>query len=155
MFDSLTNKVLIAQITTNGKLTFKLNIQIGTPSGGYQQFVADSATGAEIKLDCLTFNSDSINHPNAIKDLESNNSISIYPNPTSGIFTLKINAQKQNSDNYYAIYNILGNVLLMKKINTALDNYIENIDVSLLPHGIYFIEVTINGVRSGHKLIKD
>lgn len=49
------NKVLIAQITTNGKLSFKLNVQIGTPSGGYIKFVADKPEENEIQFDRLNF----------------------------------------------------------------------------------------------------
>ena len=34
------NRVLLAQITTDGVLTFELNIQIGTSSGGVERYVA-------------------------------------------------------------------------------------------------------------------
>lgn len=50
-----TNKVLIAQLTTNGKLSFELNVQIGTPRGNTVQFVAKDATGAEIQFKQLTY----------------------------------------------------------------------------------------------------
>jgi hypothetical protein len=49
------NRVLIAQITTNGCFSFKLNIQIGTPSGGVQSYVANSPVGSEIVLPSLTY----------------------------------------------------------------------------------------------------
>lgn len=48
------NRVLIAQLTTNGKLTFGLNVQIGTPSGGYIQFVAKDTEGTKMKFKGLT-----------------------------------------------------------------------------------------------------
>jgi hypothetical protein len=48
------NRVLIGQFTTDGTFTFELNIQVGTPSGGTQQFVANNPTGAEIQLASLT-----------------------------------------------------------------------------------------------------
>ena len=48
------NRVLIAQLTTNGKLSFELNIQMGTPTGGSVQFVPDNPEGSEIKYDGLT-----------------------------------------------------------------------------------------------------
>ena len=47
------NRVLIAQLTTNGKLTFKLNVQIGTPTGGYVKFVAGNPEEAELKFESL------------------------------------------------------------------------------------------------------
>ncbi len=52
---TVDNRVLIAQLTTNGKLSFELNIQIGTPTGDTEQYVAKNPEGAEIKFDGLTF----------------------------------------------------------------------------------------------------
>ena len=49
------NKILVAQLTTNGNLSFELNIQVGTPSGGVIQYVAKNPTGAEIKFDQLAY----------------------------------------------------------------------------------------------------
>lgn len=43
-----SNRVCIAQITTNGILSYKLNVQLGTPTGGVQRFVSDNPVGAEI-----------------------------------------------------------------------------------------------------------
>ncbi len=64
------NRVLIAQVTTNGCFTFELNLQIGTPTGGVQNFVARNPVGNEIKVSSLLFNTADV---------------SIAPNPT-GIF---------------------------------------------------------------------
>jgi hypothetical protein len=50
-----TNKVLITQITTKGDLSFELNIQIGTPTGGVESYVAKNPEGSEIKLASLTY----------------------------------------------------------------------------------------------------
>jgi hypothetical protein len=50
-----TNRVLIGQFTTKGVLSFKLNIQIGTPTGGIQNFVAENPVGNEIMLPVLTY----------------------------------------------------------------------------------------------------
>ena len=47
------NQVLIAQLTTTGNLSFELNIQIGTPSGGTVNYVAKNPEGSEIKFDAL------------------------------------------------------------------------------------------------------
>jgi hypothetical protein len=41
------NRVLIAQITTDGVLSFELNIQIGTPGGAVEQYVARNPKGEE------------------------------------------------------------------------------------------------------------
>ena len=47
------NRVLIAQFTTTGKLTFGLNVQIGTPTGGSIQFVAKKPETFEIQFENL------------------------------------------------------------------------------------------------------
>ena len=52
--DSLSNKVLIAQITTDGIFSFELNVQIGTPQGGIERYVARNPVGNEIFLPCLS-----------------------------------------------------------------------------------------------------
>ncbi|MFM8431736.1 MAG: hypothetical protein ACKOA1_02970, partial [Bacteroidota bacterium] len=48
-----TNRVLIGQFTTNGVFSFELNIQIGTPSGGVQNFVSSNPIGSEIQASFL------------------------------------------------------------------------------------------------------
>ncbi|MEI6122053.1 MAG: hypothetical protein WCQ95_00355 [Bacteroidota bacterium] len=55
------NRVLIAQLTTNGELSFQLNVQIGTPTGGYVKFVATKPLNDEIEFYGLSFNKSNIN----------------------------------------------------------------------------------------------
>lgn len=52
-----TNKVLVGQFTTDGSLHFELNIQIGTPGGGVENYVAMNPTGAEISIPSLVYTS--------------------------------------------------------------------------------------------------
>lgn len=58
-----TNRVLIGQFTTDGVFHYELNIQIGTPTGGTQQFVASNPTGAEISIPSM---SGTLGAPNAV-----------------------------------------------------------------------------------------
>lgn len=55
------NRILFAQITTNGVLTYNFNLQIGTPSSGVERYVASSPVGAEIAFPALR---DTLNVPN-------------------------------------------------------------------------------------------
>ena len=56
--DSLgANRLLIGQFTTDGIFSFELNIQIGTPAGGVENYVAKNATGIEKLLSDLIYNS--------------------------------------------------------------------------------------------------
>ncbi len=52
------NRVLIAQLTTDGKLSFELNLQLFLPATGkIQQWVARNPIGAEKKLEGLIYRS--------------------------------------------------------------------------------------------------
>lgn len=54
--DSLTtNRLLIAQLTTNGDLSFELNIQIGKQDAPPENYVARNPVEKEIVLPCLTY----------------------------------------------------------------------------------------------------
>jgi hypothetical protein len=55
--DSLTsNRVLIAQMTTDGDFSFELNVQIGSPlTGVSQKYVARNPTGNEISIPSLIY----------------------------------------------------------------------------------------------------
>ncbi len=55
-----TNKILIGQFTTDGVFEFELNLQVGTPTGGTQNFVAKNPSGSEISIPSLTR---AANHP--------------------------------------------------------------------------------------------
>jgi len=55
--DSLSNKVLIAQITTDGVFSFELNIQIGTPYRGVERYVAKNPKPNEIQIPSLIYES--------------------------------------------------------------------------------------------------
>jgi hypothetical protein len=50
-----TNRVLVAQITTDGELSFDLNVQLGTPTGGTEKYVASNALSGERQCDALHY----------------------------------------------------------------------------------------------------
>ncbi len=49
------NRVLIAQITTAGTFSFELNIQIGTPGGDVENYVAKNPEAGELTMTSLTY----------------------------------------------------------------------------------------------------
>lgn len=65
------NRVLIAQMTTDGDFSFELNIQIGIPGGAVEKYVAKNPEGNEIEFATLTYRSATIT--------KSNNKKSKYP----------------------------------------------------------------------------
>jgi len=151
--DSLSNKVLIAQLTTDGVLTFELNIQIGTPTGGVENYVANNPTGNEIQKASLTYDSSILT---SLFDSDNNyTSISVYPNPVKNDLIVEINTTKiSNVVNSYSIYSLEGNLVAKNVLNNSKGLSKDSIDVSGLSNGMYFIELKVNGNALTRKFIK-
>ena len=49
-----SNRILLGQFTTDGIFRFEFNIQIGTPTGGTQKFVANNPLAGELTIPTLT-----------------------------------------------------------------------------------------------------
>ena len=148
--DSLDNKVLIGQFTTDGDFSFELNIQIGTPDGGVQQFVAKDPTLDEITIPSLTYFNQGYTNNHSITKNKS--SFEIYPNPTNNQFTIKILDSKSQS-NFYSIYDSKGTLVMHNNINESNKNKV--IDISNFSSGLYFVVVSIEGNVSSEKIVKN
>ena len=87
------NRVLIGQFTTTGIFHFELNLQIGTPSAGVQNFVSSNPVGAEISIPSLT---GTFGVPNTLPTVSitspANNATFVLPN------TVTIDASASDAD---------------------------------------------------------
>jgi hypothetical protein len=150
--DLVDNKVLIAQITTNGTFCFELNIQIGTPTGGVENYVAQNPTGAEIQIPSLTYCSNTV----GVDEIETtNSSFSILSNPSSDVVKIEINPAKQINSSSYAIYDMTGRMYYSKKLGKISATLVESIDISSLARGQYLVELTLDGIASAKKIVKN
>ncbi len=149
--DAALNHVLIAQITTNGIFSFELNIQIGTPSGGVEQYVALSPTGAEIQIPSLIY-PDLTTSGNDLT--QANAFVNIYPNPAKDLLWIDISNSKSISNNY-SIYDAKGSLLAQKKLGEISGRFNDSIDISEYPQGLYFVVVTLDGMVTSKKIVKN
>jgi hypothetical protein len=80
--------------------------------------------------------------------VESNvfENLKIYPNPTTGVFTIEINTSTEIS-----VTNILGEIILSEKLFSGK----QAINIQNQPPGIYFINVVSNKNQQTVKLIKE
>ncbi len=154
-----TNRVLIGQFTTNGDFCYELNLQIGTPTPGvFQNFVALAPTGSEIQN--ATLKGCILSQSTGVSVMDNKNSavssFTFYPNPATDMLNIEINAaSKESVANYYSIYNVAGVEMLHKNLGVVSKNQIENIDISSLSKGLYFIKLSVDGSVSTKKLIKN
>ena len=82
-----------------------------------------------------TTNIDSKNNLTSI-DFEESNEISVFPNPTRSIFTIKIPEQLKSKIDSYVIIGVDGNIIIEK---TWKKNTFEKVDLSNYPSGIYIV----------------
>ena len=80
-----------------------------------------------------------------IKSISANNSISIFPNPTSGL--LNINAVEVNSS--VDVFNVIGE----KVYTNSLVKGNNSIDLSGLSNGAYFVKLNSNGTITTKKVV--
>ena len=74
----------------------------------------------------------------------------LYPNPNSGIFHLTLeNVQKMNSKSVLNIYNLVGNIIYEKSLTELMNE----LDVTFLAKGIYFVQVLRENNSKVKKLI--
>lgn len=117
-------------------------------TGNYSSFpfVKDGNASSQTPADVLSFSAISINweplNTSGVSDMEALNKIVIYPNPSSGIFTI-IGEEIQGVE----VRNSLG-----KRIYITSD---KTIDISNQPEGIYWILIKSNHQILVKKLLKE
>jgi len=73
----------------------------------------------------------------------SNLSFNIYPNPASGKITVALNETSSGNDGIVSIHSLTGQELILQKVTGSKTD----IDVSLLPAGVYFIKLISNKIK--------
>jgi hypothetical protein len=159
---TVNNRVLLAQITTNGVFQYELNVLLGKDLGGGMSLsekyvaanpVSDEISDSKYKLTgMLTPPVPVIIGVNQLKTSDSQ--ILVYPNPVSEFVTLDIRTSGQNKTARYKLINMEGQVLLSKTVEIVSGNYVENIPVSSYVTGIYTVLVSADGMSTARKIIK-
>jgi hypothetical protein len=87
-----------------------------------------------------------------IKEYEQN-TLSVYPNPSSGIFYIELPTLVPLSGTYVSsVYNTLGKKIFSEK-DVLSDRF--EVDLRLFTTGIYLMQLTGDGVVYSTKLVKE
>jgi len=148
-----TNRVLIAQLTTDGILCFKLNLQIGDTLGNTQLYVWSNPTGSEITIPSLTYCSNTVGITNPENAHYAPLLFLAYPNPVKNTLAIKVIASKPSKENSYTIYDTKGIVVFHKELGMISDKYFDSIDVSLIARGEYIVELLLDGMTSTQRVV--
>jgi len=76
----------------------------------------------------------------------------IYPNPNNGIFTLTVDCKEIRNKILIKLLNITGKTVFEKKLETVGKQKII-IDAGNIPPGLYFMNITVNGINTNRKVI--
>lgn len=107
------------------------------------QFVAINDYGNRFFMDNVNINGQKIL---TIEEEENNNTnISIYPNPTKGIFNIHTDVNNMKVE----VYSTLGRLVTHKTITKGL----QQIDLSKQKKGVYFVKLMHNGTTEQRKLV--
>jgi len=88
------------------------------------------------------------NWDNLERNIEIKQNLEVYPNPTNGVFNVKI----ENSENsVIEVVNALGKTILIQNVNSN----ISNIDLTSQPKGVYFVKVVSGEVLEVKRVIKN
>jgi len=120
------------------------------PDGGAgytATFIASNAYGADTAQ--YTFRT---NYCVGINQVTDNNSISVYPNPNNGNFTLSVTGDARGKVNLEILNNI-GQTVYQSVYNKDADVMSADCSLSLLAKGIYFVRVTTGSGSSVEKLV--
>jgi len=79
--------------------------------------------------------------------------VDIYPNPASSQITLVFDSKASTAD--IVLKNQIGQVVFAENVNTTSGVYSQNIDLSSLTNGMYFVEIIQNGVPTVKTVVKN
>ena len=105
-----------------------------------------SALGSVLIIDELHFKSQPIFYTELPK-LAPENNLTIFPNPSSGKFRIRNNAEI----NEVVVYNQIGKQVFSRK--TTGNEILNEIDLTMLKKGVYFIEISDSGSRHTQKIV--
>jgi hypothetical protein len=84
----------------------------------------------------------------------NNNGINVYPNPTDDNLNIAIRGVKHNQSINLVIYNTLGKQVLTQNYVTITDTFNQQIDLSYLSSGVYYIQLHTGNEVSRIKFVK-
>lgn len=153
--DPNINMVLIGQFTTAAggcfdAFNFDINVQIGTPGGGTENYVHENTNlqVGEIYEPTCSYRSICT----GVEEVENGKSSFVaYPNPTNDALTLQLGKTGNVS---YSIFSVEGKLLVNQTLNVVSENQKEIIDISSLSNGQYFLQVTTDGISETKKITK-
>ncbi|RYE17377.1 MAG: T9SS type A sorting domain-containing protein, partial [Sphingobacteriales bacterium] len=90
--------------------------------------------------------------PATVNEIATLNNVSLYPNPTSGRFTIGFNNNKAGEVKI-RVSNVTGQQLLNEVYTEQAGSHSHELDLGGRARGVYFVELEANGIKTTHRLV--
>ncbi|MDA9182604.1 FG-GAP-like repeat-containing protein [Saprospiraceae bacterium] len=84
-------------------------------------------------------------------ELNADNEIIIYPNPTNNVLTLKVDQTSFSERDRLQLFSVIGEQLYSSNINSQQTT----VDLSKIPEGTYILITSIDGIQKSFKILKE
>ncbi|SMC42577.1 reprolysin-like metallopeptidase [Moheibacter sediminis] len=149
-------------VSTDGGLTFPHTLVESTPNNGSYTFNVPNGLGTSttarlmIKaIDNVFLNVNSthfaINSNMSVDDVNKADALTIYPNPSTGVFTIELDSKSNNIS--YSVYSLEGKLISQNNVNHNGGKFSQKLNLSHLPSGTYLIQVNNGAEKISKKLI--
>lgn len=128
--------------TNDGRNTFDLSDWETGNGGTWQNWYVDNGSLIETsgsQPNCLSV---------SIENIESSNTIKIYPNPAYDSVNIKAKSEILE----FSLYDLKGNLM---KFKSDINEFTLSINIVSLPIGIYFLKIQTSKGLYSHKLVKE
>jgi hypothetical protein len=122
-----------------------------TPDTMYVLFSSSSLDRKPKPGSTLLIDDVSVPASTGINDLPALNSLSVFPNPSNGKIHLQTNGAEKFQGGMLTVYNVIGEVVYSFKTITGQ----QDIDLSELPGGVYFLQIKNDQGMGIKKIIID
>jgi predicted Zn-dependent protease len=137
--------VLVASTPNNGSYTFTVPAGLGVSS--QSRLMVRAVDNYFLNVNSTNF---TINSNLGVADV-TNDQMAIYPNPSTGVFTIELNAKANNAS--YKIFNLEGKLIATSKISATGSQTKQQVNMSHLPNGTYLVQVENGAEKFSKKLI--
>jgi hypothetical protein len=139
--DSMENIVLVGQFTTDGEFEFEMNIQIRNQlTLGVERYVARDPLTNEIQWYQLIYNDSTVSVKDEFVSLKEDQ-VSIYPNPTAGDVTVRIDQQipLTSAANQFTLSALDG----LHLFNGRITDHVTELDFNGIVPGTYILTLEL------------
>jgi hypothetical protein len=109
------------------------------------------ATGNRIMREMPLYEKSAVDTvPRVFTEELAKRTVNIYPNPTGGQLKVEVSDFEKCKSGNFTIVNMQGQVILRKKMNSA----ISDLDLNNRANGVYILQINIDDENSSWKIIK-